>query len=74
MRRSHARPRIDIDALDIADDLKFCELLFKEESVFVLPGACFKSPNFFRVVICPPKEQLQEACGRIGDFCKRHTK
>eukprot|EP01108_Squamamoeba_japonica_P003791 TRINITY_DN3037_c0_g1_i1.p2 TRINITY_DN3037_c0_g1~~TRINITY_DN3037_c0_g1_i1.p2 ORF type:complete len:415 (-),score=224.52 TRINITY_DN3037_c0_g1_i1:30-1274(-) len=65
---------VDVDQLDIADDKLFCELLFSEESVFVLPGQCFQQPNYFRVVLCPPEPQLIEAAGRIAEFCTRHTK
>jgi tyrosine aminotransferase len=65
---------IDVAALDIANDLEFCEKLYQEESVLVLPGQCFKVPNFFRVVLCPPPNQLQDAFARMREFCARHTK
>lgn len=57
---------------DIDSDLDFCEKLITEESVFVLPGACFRYPNYFRIVTTPPPEKLEEAYERIAAFCKRH--
>jgi tyrosine aminotransferase len=49
---------------------EFTKELLAEQSVFVLPGACFGVENFFRVVIAPPKHKLQEACRRIRAFCE----
>jgi len=54
---------------DVEDDVKFCQLLLKEEAVMCLPGSIFGSPDFFRVVICPPPEQLRKALHRIKSFC-----
>lgn len=34
----------------LADDVAFAQQLLEEESVFVLPGACFGKPNYFRIV------------------------
>lgn len=65
---------IDVAALDVASDLDFCEKLYQEESVLVLPGQCFKLRNFFRIVLCPPPAQLEQAVARMRDFCARHTK
>eukprot|EP00998_Keelungia_sp_KM082_P002215 NODE_1268_length_1402_cov_139.558431_g1257_i0.p1 GENE.NODE_1268_length_1402_cov_139.558431_g1257_i0~~NODE_1268_length_1402_cov_139.558431_g1257_i0.p1 ORF type:complete len:429 (+),score=105.19 NODE_1268_length_1402_cov_139.558431_g1257_i0:64-1287(+) len=56
-----------------ADDVAFSRELLQEENVFVLPGQCFRSPDFFRIVITQPPEQLQEACARIAEFCERHA-
>eukprot|EP00658_Telonema_sp_P-2_P041888 TRINITY_DN3000_c0_g2_i1.p1 TRINITY_DN3000_c0_g2~~TRINITY_DN3000_c0_g2_i1.p1 ORF type:complete len:437 (-),score=136.68 TRINITY_DN3000_c0_g2_i1:245-1555(-) len=64
--------RINVDQLDIEDDVEFCKKIFAEESVHLLPGSCFGADNFFRVVICPPKEILEEAFTRIGLFMERH--
>jgi tyrosine aminotransferase len=50
------------------------ELLYQEESVFVLPGRCFNIENFVRVVICPPPDVLKQAADRIRAFCARHAK
>lgn len=64
---------IDVDRFgaDITDDVSFSRILLQEESVFVLPGQCFRMPNFFRIVICPPKDKLQEAYDRLEQFCQR---
>jgi len=56
---------------EITDDVSFSKLLLQEESVFVLPGQCFRMPNFFRIVICPPKAKLEEAYDRLEQFCLR---
>jgi len=59
---------------EIEDDVAFCQGLLKEEGLSVLPGVIFGSPNFFRVVLCPPPEQLRIALQRISDFCSNHKK
>jgi len=59
---------------DIKDDEDFAQKLLSEELVFVLPGACFQAPNFFRVVTCAPQKMLSDACDRIAAFCARHIK
>jgi len=56
------------------DDITFCQGLLKEEALSVLPGTIFNCPNFFRVVLCPPPEQLRRAVQRIQSFCTRHAK
>lgn len=58
---------------DIDDDVQFSQKLLKEEAVVVLPGTIFNSPNYFRVVLCPPPNQLRAALGRIENFCERHS-
>eukprot|EP00656_Telonema_subtile_P030621 TRINITY_DN335_c0_g1_i1.p1 TRINITY_DN335_c0_g1~~TRINITY_DN335_c0_g1_i1.p1 ORF type:complete len:395 (+),score=131.68 TRINITY_DN335_c0_g1_i1:152-1336(+) len=65
--------KIAVDEMDIDDDVEFCKAIFAEESVHLLPGSCFGADNFFRVVICPPKEILSEAWERIALFMGRHT-
>lgn len=57
---------------DIKDDIEFSKLLIEEENVFVLPGSIFKFKNYVRLVICPPKDKLKEACDRIKQFVQRH--
>ncbi|KAJ9071444.1 hypothetical protein DSO57_1036794 [Entomophthora muscae] len=59
---------------DIKNDVEFTEKLMCEESVFCLLGQCFQFPNYFRIVITAPSDQLQEAYVRIREFCARHTK
>jgi tyrosine aminotransferase len=65
---------IDTAQLDLGSDLDFCEKLYQEESVLVLPGQCFKVRNFFRIVLCPLPDRLEAAVTRMGEFCARHTK
>eukprot|EP00943_MAST-04B_sp_MAST-4B-sp1_P004285 g4285.t1 len=66
---------IDIDMFDtISNDLEFTQCLLDEESVFVIPGSCFKMPNYFRVVFSAPHEKLKEAYERINAFCSRHCR
>ncbi|CAO3667082.1 unnamed protein product [Umbelopsis vinacea] len=57
---------------DIADDVDFTQKLVAEENVLCLPGQCFGYPNFFRIVITPPADRLEEAYSRMKDFCARH--
>eukprot|EP00698_Gefionella_okellyi_P003839 TRINITY_DN13565_c0_g1_i1.p1 TRINITY_DN13565_c0_g1~~TRINITY_DN13565_c0_g1_i1.p1 ORF type:complete len:421 (-),score=83.23 TRINITY_DN13565_c0_g1_i1:704-1927(-) len=57
---------------DIADGDQFVAKLMGEESVFVLPGSPFHTPNFFRVVITPPMDKLEIAFDRMTEFCARH--
>ncbi|GAB5590096.1 hypothetical protein Unana1_04996 [Umbelopsis nana] len=57
---------------DIADDVDFTQKLVAEENVLCLPGQCFGYPNFFRIVITPPADRLEEAYTRMKEFCARH--
>ncbi|KAJ1657429.1 hypothetical protein IWQ61_003172 [Dispira simplex] len=57
---------------DIDNDVDFASLLNLEESVEVLPGQCFNYPNYFRIVLTPPVDKLEEACHRLKRFCHRH--
>jgi len=66
--------RVDSAALGFEDDVAFSRELLREEAVFVLPGACFEAPHFFRVVIAVPAPKLAEAAKRIVSFVKRHTR
>lgn len=58
---------------DLADDAALVDRLLTEEAVFVLPGACFGAPNFFRVVFAGPRDKLADAFDRIDAFCTRHA-
>ncbi|CAL4116174.1 unnamed protein product, partial [Meganyctiphanes norvegica] len=53
-------------------DMEFVETMISEESVFCLPGKCFDYPNYVRIVLTVPSVMMQEACGRIADFCRTH--
>jgi len=59
---------------DLGTDLKFTERMVTEQSVFCLPAKCFQYPNYFRIVLTVPLEQIQEACMRICEFCAAHYK
>ncbi|KAI8376715.1 tyrosine aminotransferase [Choanephora cucurbitarum] len=59
---------------DIESDVDFCAKLLNEENVVCLPGACFNYPNFFRIVVTPTYDRLEEAYKRLDDFCARHKK
>jgi tyrosine aminotransferase len=66
---------LDVDRFDgVADDIEFSQKLLREQSVFVLPGQCFRAPNFFRIVFCAPPAMLTEAAARIAEFCAAHLK
>lgn len=56
------------------DDVAFAKALLTEENVFVLPGTIFNFKGFFRLVITPPLEMLEEAVERISSFVSRHRK
>uniref|UniRef100_A0A8C6UXV5 Tyrosine aminotransferase n=1 Tax=Neogobius melanostomus TaxID=47308 RepID=A0A8C6UXV5_9GOBI len=52
---------------DFKNDVDFTERLVTEQSVFA-----FEYPNYFRIVVTVPEEQMVEACGRIREFCLTH--
>jgi tyrosine aminotransferase len=60
------------DPADISDDATFASKLLQEENLFLLPGKCFSSDNYVRLVMCCPSEMIEDACGRIKAFCGRH--
>ncbi|KAJ0029483.1 hypothetical protein NQD34_004480 [Periophthalmus magnuspinnatus] len=57
---------------DFKNDVEFTERLVTEQSVFCLPASAFEYPNYFRIVVTVPEEQMVEACGRIREFCLTH--
>jgi tyrosine aminotransferase len=59
---------------ELTDGTSFADKLLNEEFVFVLPGACFKADQFFRIVTAPPRDILTQAIDRLTVFCKRHHK
>jgi len=58
---------------EFKSDIEFTEALVKEQSVFCLPGKCFRIPNYVRLVMTVPKREMEFACERIGEFCLVHT-
>jgi tyrosine aminotransferase len=64
---------IDLDQLTgFKDDTDFTERLYLEKSVLCFPGKAFRSPGFFRIVLCASEEKLSEACDRITEFCSQY--
>jgi len=62
--------KVDCEALGLEDATEFAHRLLQEQSVQVLPGACFQAPNYVRVVFSGDKAKtLNEAMHRIRLFC-----
>lgn len=55
------------------DDVMFAGKLLEEESVAVLPGQCFNTAGYFRVVFAAPENLLEDAWDRIEAFCRKRT-
>lgn len=62
------------NADDVSDDATFAAKLLQEENLFVLPGKCFSSDDYVRLVMCCPPEMIQDACDRVKSFCARHAR
>jgi len=58
---------------ELADDMRFTQQLIAEQSVFCLPGKCFKAPGFFRIVFTAPRDKLETAYARMAEFCSKHS-
>ncbi|GJQ14932.1 hypothetical protein GpartN1_g6723.t1 [Galdieria partita] len=63
---------LDLNILSFENDVEFTESLWKEESVFVIPGSCFGWNGAVRIVLNAPGPIITEACHRIQSFCERH--
>lgn len=57
---------------DFSTEFQFVERLVSEQSVFCLPGKCFEYPDYFRIVLTVPEEQLLVALDRILEYCQVH--
>ncbi len=55
-----------------SSDLEIVEALFKEQSLFVLPGKCFGVTDFVRLVLTVSTADMAEACDRLEAFSRRH--
>lgn len=58
--------------IELRDDIGFASALATEESVIVLPGTAFGTPNWMRMIFAAPPSLLNEAWDRIEAFCDRH--
>lgn len=66
---------VDLDRFkEFSDDTAFCKELFRQESVFCMPGMAFSYPNYFRIVLTVPKDMILDACDRLSAFCEEHAK
>ncbi|ORY29170.1 pyridoxal phosphate-dependent transferase [Naematelia encephala] len=67
--------RIDQTAFpQFVDEVDFCTTLLREEAVFVMPGLCFETPGYFRVVIASPADIMHEVGERLKEFSSRHCR
>ncbi|KAL1812799.1 hypothetical protein ACET3Z_022864 [Daucus carota] len=67
--------KLDISQLeDISDDMDFCNMLAKEESVIVLPGFILGMKNWLRITFAQEPSVLKDGLGRMKAFCSRHGK
>lgn len=63
---------VDVSMLKgINNAIDFVKQLLDEESIILLPGECFGIENHFRCSISAPATVLEEAFGRIDQFCRR---
>lgn len=59
---------------DIKDDMEFCTMLAKEESVIALPGYILGMKNWLRITFAQEPSTLKDGLGRMKAFCLRHAK
>jgi len=65
---------IDTKKLNVEDDMDFTQKLVEQQSVYVLPGSCFKMNTFFRIIFSSPRASLIEAIERIDVFCQANRR
>ncbi|KAJ9598013.1 hypothetical protein L9F63_026883, partial [Diploptera punctata] len=56
-------------AYDNLEKVKGLKPIMPRGAMYIM---CFDYPNYMRLVVTVPEEQLHEACQRISDFCERH--
>ncbi len=63
-------PKIDTKRFNITDDERFVYDLLVEKKILVVQGRGFNwpTPDHFRIVFLPDREQLRRAVHEIGDF------
>ncbi|KAK1388870.1 Nicotianamine aminotransferase [Heracleum sosnowskyi] len=59
---------------NIKDDMEFCTMLAKEESVIVLPGFILGLKNWLRITYAQEPSTLKDGLGRMKAFCLRHAR
>ncbi|CAG0888146.1 unnamed protein product [Darwinula stevensoni] len=65
--------KIDMENFpEFSNEMEFVERLVSEQSVFCLPGKCFDYPNYIRIVLTVPRDQMVEALRRTEAFCLAH--
>ncbi|XP_015908737.1 tyrosine aminotransferase [Parasteatoda tepidariorum] len=66
---------IDVKSFNcFKNDMEFVERLMCEQSVMCLPGTCFEYPNYVRLVLTVPEDDIRDACRRITEFCQKYSK
>ena len=63
-------PKLDIAKFNITDDEQFVLDLLKQERILIVQGTAFNwpTPDHFRIVFLPNKEDLTDAVGRLERF------
>ena len=63
-------PKIKEEYLKFTDDKEFTEKLLLDKHILVVPGSGFSwpKPNYFRIVMLPPADDLRVAVRQIGSF------
>lgn len=63
-------PKIDVKKFNITNDVAFSLDLLREKKILIVQGTGFNWPDVdhFRIVFLPNVTDLEEACGRLGEF------
>ncbi len=67
-------PKLDPKVYPIQDDERFVYDLLVQEKILLVQGTAFnwKTPDHFRIVFLPHKEQLLDAIDQIAEFLKHY--
>ncbi|XP_040376492.1 nicotianamine aminotransferase 1-like [Oryza brachyantha] len=67
--------KLDLSRLDgIEDDVHFCSMLAREESVVICPGSGLGMKNWLRITFAVDPQLLEDGLERTKSFCQRHAK
>lgn len=55
----------------LQNDLDFCQYLFEQAHVAVVPGSAFGLGGYFRISFATSDERLAQGCDRISQACNR---